>query len=120
MAIPLTQSSEMTPGLPATLPVLDPARIRIPGASTSLGQLAVQEHFHQRGLAQRLIDDAVALGQADQSCKLFRGGVSIEHKFKPDALEAHRRILGNPERSPKIQVAFGMDRTAPQIHANGG
>ena len=67
-------------------------------------------HRHFRGLAQRLIDDAIALGQADQRTQLIFGCVGVQVEVEADALKSNRRILGDTQSAAKIEIAFGSNR----------
>jgi hypothetical protein len=56
-------------------------------------------------VAQRLVDHAVALGQLDQLGELIGRGVAVELEPQPDRAEPDRRVLGDPERAPKVEIS---------------
>ena len=74
------------------------------------GHMMGYRHF--RGLVQRLIDDAIALGQANKGAQLIFRSVGVQVEVKADALKANRRILGDTQRAAKIEIAVGSNRTA--------
>src|SRR5215471_3211890 len=63
-------------------------------------------------LAQRLVDDAVALGEAVQRGELFGGRFGVEVEGEADALKAHRHFFGDAKSAAKIQIAFGAHGSA--------
>ena len=66
-------------------------------------------------MRKRLVYDAIALGRAQERRELVVGGIGIERDAEPDALRANRYVLGNPERAPKVEVAFGVQRGVAQL-----
>src|SRR5712692_2156677 len=60
-------------------------------------------------LAQGLVDDAIALGQADQRRQLLLAGAGVQVEVQPDALKADGHFFGDAQRAPEIQVALGPD-----------
>src|SRR2546427_5110662 len=69
-------------------------------------------HSHFRRLAQSLIDDAIALSQANKRTQLLFRRVGLQVEMKADALKSNRRILGDTQRASKIEIAFGSNRAA--------
>ena len=63
-------------------------------------------HSYVRGLAQSLIDDAIALSQPNQRTQLIFGCVGLQVEVKADALKSNRRILGDTQSAAKIEIAF--------------
>src|SRR5207244_12845074 len=57
-----------------------------------------------RGLAQRLIDNAIPLRQANECTQLVLGGVCVEVQMQPDTLKSDRRVLGHAQRATKIDT----------------
>ena len=59
--------------------------------------------------AERLEDDAVALGQLHELRESVLVGVMPDVEDEPDSAEADRHVLvlGHPERAAEIQVPFG-------------
>src|SRR5438876_5114695 len=78
---------------------------RFPVAPLS-GPGHVTGNGHGRRLAQRLIDDAVALGQAHERAQLIFGGIGIQVEGETDALKADGGVLDHTERAAKIEIAF--------------
>src|SRR6202163_869437 len=69
-------------------------------------------HSHFRGLPQSLIDDAIALSQANKRTQLIFRCVGLQVEVKADALESTRRILGDTQSAAKIEIAFGSNHAA--------
>ena len=67
---------------------------------------------HFRGLAQSLIDHAIALGQAKERAQFDFGRIGLQVEVKADALKSHRRIFGDAQRAAKVEIAFCTNRTA--------
>ena len=67
-------------------------------------------HSHFRGLAQRLIDDAIALSQANKRTALIFRCVGLQVEVNADTLKSNRRILGDTQSAAKIEIAFGSNR----------
>ena len=61
-------------------------------------------------MTQRLVNDAVSLGQTNQRSELLFGGVSIQIEIQSNLLEADGHVLGNAERATKIKIAFRANR----------
>src|SRR3954465_14854818 len=60
-----------------------------------------------RRAGERLQHDAVTLGRRDQLVDHLGGLIGPEVEDQADALEADRRVLVDPECSPKVEVSFG-------------
>src|SRR4029078_8358481 len=71
-------------------------------------------------LAQRLKDDAIALGQAQQSAQLVFRRIGVQIEMEADALKSNRGVLGDTQRAAKIEIAFGFDRAAANDDADRG
>ena len=69
-------------------------------------------HGHFRGLAQCLIDDAIALSQANKRTQLIFRCIGIQVEVKADTLKSNRRILGNTQGAAKVEIAFATYRAA--------
>ena len=78
----------------------------------------MMRHSYVRGLAQSLIDDAIALGQPEKRAQLIFGCVGLEVEVKTDALKSNRRILGDTQSAAKIEIAFCSNRAASNNDAN--
>jgi len=65
-----------------------------------------------RGLAQSLIDDAIALSQANKRTQLTFRCLGLQVEVKADALKSNWRILGDAQSAAKIEIAFGSNRAA--------
>src|SRR5580698_269582 len=59
-----------------------------------------------RRVSQRLIDDAVALGQSRERLKLFLWSVGIQFKKEPYLRKTDGRVLSDTESPTKIQIAL--------------
>jgi len=75
---------------------------------------------HFRRLAERLIDDAVSLGEAEQGGELFFRRICRELEEKPDALNPDGGVFRDAERASEIQVAFRTDRTVTNLNTDRG
>src|SRR5437016_5785565 len=73
----------------------------------------MMRHSYVRGLAQSLIDDAIALGQPNKRIQLIFGCVGLQVEVKADALKSNRRILGDTQSAAKIEIAFCSNCAAP-------
>ncbi len=72
----------------------------------------MMRHSYFRGAAQRLINDAIALSQANKRTELIFRCVGIQVEVKADTLKSNRRILGDTQSAAKIEIAFGSNRAA--------
>jgi hypothetical protein len=70
-----------------------------------------------RGLAQGLIDDAIALSQANKRTQLIFRCVGLQVEVKTDALKSNWRILGDTQSAAKIEIAFGSNHAASNSDA---
>ena len=57
-------------------------------------------------VAQRLINNAIALGQTKQRSELLFGSISVHIEMQSNLLEADRHILGHAKRTTKIEIAL--------------
>ena len=64
---------------------------------------------------KRLIHDAVALGEPQQSVELLFRGRSVEFDVQPDRGKSHGSILGHTERAPEVEIPLGMERTPAKL-----
>ena len=64
---------------------------------------------HFGGLAQCLIDDAIALCQTNECTQLVGRRVGVEGKVQANPLKSNRHLLGDTQRAAKIEIAFGTD-----------
>ncbi len=79
---------------------------------------AVSDRDGNRGrLAESLVDDAVALGEADEGGELIGRGVGIEIEGEADIAEADGGVFGDAEGAAEIEVAFGADGAAAEFDA---
>src|SRR4051794_20851398 len=62
-----------------------------------------------RRRAQRLEDDAVALGQLQQCLQLLVARVRVEVEGEADRLEANRGLAVDGEGAAEVEVALGVD-----------
>src|SRR6185437_16559025 len=75
-------------------------------------------HLKLRRLPQRLVDDAVAFGQADERRQLLVAGVGLQIEVEGDALETDRDIRRDAQCAAKVELALGPHRAVAYIHAN--
>src|SRR5438876_10472848 len=73
-----------------------------------------------RGLAQRLIDNAIPLRQANERTQLALGATRVEVQVQPDTLKSDRRVLGHAQRATKIEIALRPDGPPADDHADAG
>ena len=66
---------------------------------------------------ERLVNDAISLGQAEERTELLFGRVRIQLKLQPNALETYRNILGDTKSTAKIEVAFGTNGSGAQVNS---
>ena len=71
-------------------------------------------------VAQRLVNDAIPFGQANQCRDLIFAGVSIQIEVESNLLETNGHIFGNAERPTKIQIALCSNRGVAQWNAKSG
>lgn len=69
-------------------------------------------------MGQRLVDDAVALGQLEQRGDLLVAGVGVEGERHAQILQPDWRVLGNAERAAGVEVGFRADRGVAQHEAH--
>src|SRR5690348_3967626 len=62
------------------------------GSSWSWRRSSADDDLHGRPAGERLVDDAVALGQLHQGGELLLVEVVLEVEHEPDRAEAHRRL----------------------------
>src|SRR5215469_10692975 len=96
-------------GSPSVMAGLDPAiRIAPYGAPRNdCWSLPLDPDLHRRAIADRLINDAITLGQLEKLIELVPRRVGIEVEAEPDLRKAHRCVLGDAERAAEVEVAFG-------------
>src|SRR5262249_10536737 len=73
-----------------------------------------------RRLPQRLIDDAVTLGEAHQRIELLVGRIRVQVEPDADASKADRCLFRHAHGSAKIEVAFDVARSAAELDARRG
>jgi len=71
-------------------------------------------------LAQRLKDDAIALGQAQQGAQLVFRRIGVQIEMEANALKSNRGVLGDTQCAAKIEIAFGLYRAAANDDADRG
>src|SRR4051812_2874191 len=72
-------------------------------------------HRHLWSATQRLVDDAIALGQPDERRELLLGRVRRQVEVEANALKSHGSVLRHAERAAEIQIAVGRDPCVAQI-----
>ena len=71
-------------------------------------------------MSERLVDDAVPLGQPKQRVELLVGCVGLQLESQPDRLKADGRILVDGECAPHVELSLGMDATDRDRHLERG
>ena len=61
-------------------------------------------------MRERLVDDAVALGQLQQRRELLVVASVSSSNAEPDRAEADGRVAVDAERAAEVEVALGADR----------
>src|SRR5262249_5763556 len=68
---------------------------------------AVELHLDRGAASERLVDDAIALGELEQRVELVRRRVGLDLEAQANRRKTDRRILGHAERAAKVEIAFG-------------
>src|SRR5262249_32676207 len=68
---------------------------------------AVELHLDRGTALERLVDDAIALGELEQRVELVRRRVGLDVEAQANRRKTDRRILGDAERAAKVEIAFG-------------
>ncbi len=63
-------------------------------------------------VAQRLVNNAISLGQTKQGGELFFAGIGVQIEMQSNLLEPGRHIFGNTKRTTKIEIALRSNRCA--------
>src|SRR5262245_66131202 len=66
-------------------------------------------HRDGRPALERLINDAVALGELEQLIELVLWSLGVDLEAQADRRKANRRILRHAERAPEVEIALGCD-----------
>ena len=82
--------------------------------------LGAHAHGDGRGIAERLVDHAVALGELEQGGALFGGDGAFEIEEQADVLEAHGGFAVHAQGAAEIEIAFGADRCSGEGNFKGG
>src|SRR5947207_4903015 len=70
---------------------------------------AIELHLDGWAALERLIDDAVALGELEQLVELVLRRICLHLEAQANGRKADRRILDDPERAAEVEVALGAD-----------
>src|ERR1700693_365775 len=62
-----------------------------------------------RWMSQRLVNNAIALGQFEKRGYLFVGRVGVEIESQSNVLKTDRRFFGNAQRAAKIEIALSVN-----------
>src|SRR5690242_10846870 len=65
---------------------------------------AIELHLDGRAALERLVDDAVALGELEELVELVLWRVGVQIEAQANGRKTDRRILGDPERAAKVEV----------------
>src|SRR5882757_3041658 len=80
-----------------------------PGRRRVAGLYALHRDRHFRTVLDGLVDHAIAFSELQQQIELVLGRVGRDFEAQPDFGEADRRLLVDPERAAKIEIALGDD-----------
>src|SRR3954469_8842357 len=69
-------------------------------------------------LRERLVDDAIALGQPQQCLQLLVGRVSVEVEAGANGREPDRRLLVDAEGAAEVQIALDVHRATAELDAD--
>src|SRR6202166_3396991 len=87
---------------------------------TENASLPFQADLDRRSAADRLIDDAIALGELEQLVELVLRHVGGDVEAQANLRQGDRRLLGDAERAAKIEIAFGRHRAGFERHVDRG
>src|SRR5262245_4398005 len=71
----------------------------------------LQLHIDRRPALERLVHHAITLGELEKRIELVLRRVSCDIETQPDLCKADRRVLGDPQRAAKIEIAFRRYRS---------
>src|SRR5262252_107101 len=71
---------------------------------------AAKLHLDRGAASERLIDDAIALGQLQELFELVGWRVGVDVEAQANGSKSNRRILGNAERTTEVEITLGRDR----------
>jgi hypothetical protein len=75
---------------------------------------------HLGGPGQRLVDDAVALGEAEQGLDLVAAGPGVQLEGQADGPEPDRRFPGHRQRAAEVEITLGGDSAGLQVDLQRG
>ena len=55
----------------------------------------MMQDANRGGVTERLVNNAIALGQTKQRSELFFGGIGVQVEVQSNLLEPDRRVFGN-------------------------
>src|SRR5215468_11259410 len=71
---------------------------------------AAKLHLDRGAASERLIDDAIALGQLQELFELVGWRVGVDVEAQANGSKSNRRILDNAERTTEVEITLGRDR----------
>ena len=71
-------------------------------------------------MTQCLVNNAVAFGKANQCGELFFTRISVQIEVQSNLFESDRNVLGDAERTTKIQIALCANFGVAQWNAKSG
>src|SRR5206468_12992272 len=71
-------------------------------------------------MTQRLVNNAVALGQTKQRSELLFGSISVHIEMQSNLLEADRHIFGDAKRTTKVEIALRANCRAAEWNVQSG
>ena len=73
----------------------------------------------RRRVSERLVDNAIAFGEAKQRRDLFFRCIGLEIETESNILKANRDLFGHGQRSAKIDIAFCANSCVAQRNFEG-
>jgi ATP-dependent DNA helicase RecQ len=75
---------------------------------------------HLGGPGERLVDDAVTLGEAEQGLDLVAAGLGVEIEGQVDGREPDRRFLAHRQGAAEVEITVGGNGAALQVDLQRG
>jgi len=70
--------------------------------------------------SERLVNDAIALGQAEQGGELFFTRIGVQIEAQSDLLKTDRNFFGDGKGSAEVEIAFGPNGRVTQRNVESG
>src|SRR4051794_30366399 len=75
-------------------------------------------HRQRRRGGKRLVDDAIALGEAQQRFDVFISCVGVEIERGANRRKSHRRFLVDAKRAAEVEVSFDVHCASAQLNTD--